>query len=330
MREADACSEAQQPEAQAARDDHTRDVERPRAQRHAHTNFAGALGDGVSEHAVNADTGEHQRQSRENPKKDHGALAIRNIVLDDGVHTASARERLLGIHGPNSTTHGIRGTQRILLRAHDKIVGPGTLDLLSRKIDGGLHAEQQAALANVRYDTHNRAHGSNAVRWKATLRTRADAKVFAECALCRPVTLRQEFIDYDNGLRGFDVAVLKETSLNKPRANRAEVSRRDLAIKGVIPHAGLGRRLALYGIALGIPFGGEGRIGSKTCADNSRFTAQLLRDVVIEAPDFRVGVILGLRQGQDGHKQVVGTEPEVHLVKVPQSLNHQPGADQKS
>src|SRR5437899_10099327 len=95
-----------------------------------------------------------------------------------------------------------------------KIVGHWMLDLHSRQIEGWLHAEQQAALANGRDQTHNRAHGSNAVRWKATLRTRADAKVFAECALCRPVTLRQEFIDYDNGLRSFDVAVLKETSLN--------------------------------------------------------------------------------------------------------------------
>jgi hypothetical protein len=131
-------------------------------------------------------------------------------------------------------------------------------------------------------------------------------------------------------LRSFDVAHFEETSFEQPCANRPEIAWGDFAIESIIPHARLGRRLAFYGVALGVTLGRKWGIGSKSGTDNSRFGAQLREDVAIEGADLRVRVVLGLRQRQDGSEQMIRAEPKIDTAKVPESLHHEPRPNQES
>src|SRR6516225_2857230 len=106
-RQARAGCEAQQTKAKTAGDDHTPNVFRTRAKRHAHANFARALRHGVRQHAVNSDARQDQRQPGKNPEKNHRTFAVRDIAFDDVVHAANTGKRLLRVHRPHGAANCI-------------------------------------------------------------------------------------------------------------------------------------------------------------------------------------------------------------------------------
>jgi hypothetical protein len=108
-RQARAGCEAQQTKAKTAGDDHTPDVFRTRAKRHAHANFARALRHGVRQHAVNSNARQDQRQPGKNPEKNHRTFAVRYIAFDDVVHASDTGEGLLRVYRPHGAANRISG-----------------------------------------------------------------------------------------------------------------------------------------------------------------------------------------------------------------------------
>src|SRR5215472_3341867 len=140
----------------------------------------------------------------------------------------------------------------------------------------------------------------------------------------------EKFVDDHDGLRGLDIAVFQEASFDESCSHGPKISRSDLAVERIVPLARFGRRRAFDDVALCVPLGGEWRIRSESSADNSGLRPQFREHVVIEASDFRVRVVPGWRQTQYGDKQVIGAEAQIHLMKIPQRLNHKSGTDQQS
>jgi hypothetical protein len=67
------------------------------AQSHAHADFAAALADGVSQHAVGADRGKQQRDNGEDAGEHRGRTARDDALVDQGSHGLQIVDGQLGI-----------------------------------------------------------------------------------------------------------------------------------------------------------------------------------------------------------------------------------------
>ena len=115
-----ACQQPNGAETQAAPQDHARNIHGLRSERHAHADFTRALRHRMGQHSVNADAGEHQRQSCEDRQQDHRARAVGDIGGHQFIHGSNQGYRLLRIHGPYGVLHCSRHASRFHRRAHQQ------------------------------------------------------------------------------------------------------------------------------------------------------------------------------------------------------------------
>ena len=197
-------------------------------ERKADAEFARALGNQVSHHAINSDGGEGQREKREEGEHDHRKTAAGQRFLHAVVHGAHVVNRQVGIDLVNFFFYGggQRGGRDVAAQ-HD-VHGLGGV-LRVRQIKG----DARIGIERVLLDAANHADdGQPRVRWVGRVQA-AGADAFADGILARPILLGEIFVDDRDLLGGGRVQVAEQAATAQRNLHGFEIVAADDALVGV-------------------------------------------------------------------------------------------------
>jgi len=214
----DAEDAASSDEAGGLRDDEADKSAARCAEGEADAHLLRAPRDGVGKDAVDADSGEDDREQGEAGDEQHDEAALRNLARDALVHGLDVKERLLWVDSEDGLTHGVREQGGIGGAAESDIerVGRG-LRLGDVKL--GLHLLFQTV---VPYIIHNAHDGE-----RCELVASHDPIEPLAKRIAGKVVDGKSAVDNGNGGRGCSVVAAEATPLNNGVADDAEVIRSD-------------------------------------------------------------------------------------------------------
>ena len=123
-RRGEADDQAEPDEFSALRQNEAEHITLLRAERHANAEFARALHNVVSHHAVNPDRGDDERDERKNGQERHRETLARDAVGHDFFQRANGADGLVLVHGINGRTQSAEQRGGRTARANDDVQEP--------------------------------------------------------------------------------------------------------------------------------------------------------------------------------------------------------------
>src|SRR5438128_3356981 len=194
--------------------DEPQDIACLRAERHAHTDLASALLDGVGNRAVNADAREQERNDRENAEQPHHQPRLTDGLRDDRAHRLRQRDGETGIDGRECGAHQLRHRVHTKIAAHINAEKRKAL-LRPRPVEFYIVRLRDLARAHVADDADD-------LCWRAVT---ADEQRLADRIFAPENLLRTALADQDHVLAANDVMLIEIAPRQERNAKGLEIIR---------------------------------------------------------------------------------------------------------
>src|SRR5713101_741404 len=214
----------------AAQQYHAEDVAWLRAERQANADFPGALRDGVSHDAVDADRGQRQRETRENAEQQHAEARAGQGAREQLLHAGDFGYRLVGQERVNLIANHAGGCERVAGGAYREYRSTPTFIVILRVggVDRGEGWAIDRLVFHVRDDADNRSPGWEGVRFAKFRRYesqwRTHPNQLADWIFIREELVRKGFIDDGDARRGLAVILGEEAAVAEAGSDSGQKS----------------------------------------------------------------------------------------------------------